>query len=262
MCMAGAKRPMSTMTRSVSASATPSEPLGPESRNLAYLAHELRTPLAGINGLMALLADGSLGPLSTRQQTVVDLVRRNVAHLECLSAEFLDFAAIETGTLRLRPHPFDVGATVQEVVALLTPEAEAKGAYLESRVRPKHAEVNLDATRFREVLFNLIGNALRHSPVGGRVDIIVNVERSALALSVGDQGEGIDDAIRGNLFRAFEGKDAGGHGLGLSVVEGIVRAQGGLISVLEGDPGTVFRVHLPLPCDDVPASADSSTQRP
>ena len=231
-------------------------------RNIAYLAHELRTPLAGIGGLMAIMADESLGALNPRQQTVVDLVRRNVSHLECLTAEFLDFAAIETGTLRLRPRPFAVEVTVKEVVDLIRPEAEARGVYLDSRIRPEGATVCLDSTRFREVLFNLIGNALRHSPDGGRIDVGVRVDDSGLYLVVGDEGTGIDQAMRGHLFQSFEGLDAGGHGLGLSLVQSIVQAQGGEITLHDGSPGTVFRVYLPEATSTSVASVPMGTQAP
>ncbi len=248
------------ISRSVKTPKQTEDALGPAERNLAFLAHELQTPLGGIRGLMGLMADGSLGPLNPRQRAVVDLVRRNVSHLECLTAEFLDFAAIETGTLRLRPRPFRPEDAMEEVVALLRPDADARGIYLDARVRPKGVVVVLDSTRFREVLFNLLGNALRHSPDGGRVEVRVNVDDSGLCLAVGDEGAGIDAAIRENLFQPFEGQGEGGHGLGLSLVQGIVHAQGGRIAVHEGSPGTVFRVQLPISLAESFSSSSAGTQ--
>lgn len=218
--------------------------LSEDERTLAFLAHELRTPLSGISGLMSLMHEGAVGALTPRQKAVVDLVRRNVVHLECVVAEFLDFAAIETGTLRLRPRSVRVHAAVHEVVALLRPEAEARGIHIASHVRPADACARLDPTRFREVLFNLLGNAVRHSPPGGRVDVVVNVDWEGLSLVVGDEGSGISDEVRATMFRPFTG-DGLGSGIGLSLVQGIVRAHGGEVSVHEGSPGAVFRVHLP-----------------
>ncbi len=218
--------------------------LSDEERTLAFLAHELRTPLSGISGLMALMHEGAVGPLTPRQRAVVDLARRNVQHLECVVAEFLDFAALETGTLRLRPTTVRVGPVVDEVVALLRPDAEERGVHLAQRVRPAALQATLDATRFREVLFNLLGNAIRHSPRGGRVDVVVTTDEAGLSLVVGDEGDGVSEAMRPSLFKGFEG-DGGGAGLGLSVVQGIVQAQGGDVSVHEGAPGAVFRVRLP-----------------
>lgn len=221
---------------------------------MAFLAHELRTPLSGISGLMSLMHEGAVGELTQRQRAVVDLVRRNIVHLECVVAEFLDFAAIGTGTLHLRPRAVRVHAAVYEVVSLLRPDAEARGVRIASHVRPATACARLDPTRFREVLFNLLGNAVRHSPDGGRVDVVVNVDWEGLSLVVGDEGTGISQEVRATMFRPFEG-DGDGSGLGLSLVRGIVEAQGGNVSVHEGSPGAVFRVHLPGVTTEAPAPA-------
>lgn len=218
--------------------------LSEDERTLAFLAHELRTPLAGISGLMSLMHEGAVGSLTPRQRAVVDLVRRNVVHLECIVAEFLDFAAIETGTLHLRPRSVRVHAAVHDVVSLLRPEAEAHGVHIAAHVRPANACARLDPTRFREVLFNLLGNAVRHSPPGGRVDVVVNVDWDGLSLVVGDEGNGVSEEVRATMFQPFEG-DGDGAGIGLSLVRGIVQAHGGEVSVHEGSPGAVFRVRLP-----------------
>lgn len=219
--------------------------LSEQERTMAFMAHELRTPLAGISGLMSLMHEGAVGPLTPRQKAVVDLVRRNVVHLECVVAEFLDFAALETGTLHIRPRSVRVHHAVHEVVSLLRPDAEARGVHIAAHVRPANACARLDPTRFREVLFNLLGNAVRHSPEGGRVDVVVNVDWEGLSLVVGDEGSGVSEEVRATMFKPFEG-DGESSGIGLSLVEGIVRAHGGKVSVHEGSPGAVFRVHIPL----------------
>jgi signal transduction histidine kinase/CheY-like chemotaxis protein len=224
-----------------------------KSRFLATVSHEIRTPLNGILGMADLLRDTTL---SAEQTAYLKAVRTSGETLSTLIDEILDFSKIESGRLDFAARPFALEPFVEEAVELLGPRAQAKGleicCYLDERL-PAH--VVGDAARLRQVLFNLVGNAIKFTEHGGVSIIAEPAERTdEIAISVRDTGIGISAEDRSRVFLEFEQADSGstrkygGTGLGLTISKRIAESMGGAIS-LESEPGegSTFRVTVPLP---------------
>jgi signal transduction histidine kinase/DNA-binding response OmpR family regulator len=224
-----------------------------KSRFLAMVSHEIRTPLNGILGMADLLRDTTL---SAEQAAYLKAIKTSGETLLTLIDEILDFSKIEAGRLDFTARPFALEPFVEEVAELLGPRAQAKGleicCYVDERLP---ARVVGDATRLRQVLFNLAGNAIKFTEQGGVSIIVEPTERpDEIAISVRDTGIGISTEDRSRIFLEFEQADTGstrkynGTGLGLTISKGIVESMGGSIA-LESTPGegSKFRVTIALP---------------
>ncbi|MFC4728081.1 hybrid sensor histidine kinase/response regulator [Coralloluteibacterium thermophilus] len=233
-----------------------------KSRFLATMGHEIRTPLTGVLGMSELLLGSGLPP---REHGYAEAIHGAGTHLLRLVNDSLDLARIEAGKLPLASEPFDLRAVVEEVAALLRPQAAHKGIALTCDIYASLAPTYLgDAHRLRQVLLNLGHNAVKFTEEG-RVGIEAGSGVDGLYLRVRDTGPGLDAERRARLFERFSQlEDArtaahhGGSGLGLSIAQELVHAMGGTIDV-DSAPGagTCFHVHLPLPAIDAPAVADA-----
>src|SRR5947209_10140125 len=220
-----------------------------KSQFLASMSHELRTPLNAIIGFSDLLAEKTAGDLTDKQQRFVGHVRNGARHLLQLINDILDLSKIESGLLELRRETFSVSEALPEVLSVIRPLAMAK------KIRIEHAQetfsVYADRVRFKQILYNLLSNALKFTPEGGTV----RVEGSTgdlVCIAISDTGVGIRPEDQQLIFEEF--RQAGettrgvkeGTGLGLVITKRLVERQGGTIQVIsELGKGSCYTFTMP-----------------
>jgi PAS domain S-box-containing protein len=219
---------------------------------VSTVSHELRTPLTSIVGFVELLRDGVAGELSSEQLEFVDVVERGAGRLRALVDDLLLTGQIDSGRLVLDRAPVDLDVLVADLVAEARPAAETCKVELHAHLRPG-TTVLADSLRVHQVVENLLTNALKFTPPGGRVHVVVAEEDRRGVLEVHDTGIGIPAEERPRMFERFfrassvVSADTQGTGLGLSICRSIVDAHGGTIALVERPgPGATFRVELPL----------------
>ena len=235
---------------------------------LATMSHEIRTPMNGVMGLTELL---STMELTAAQHAVVQTITEAGQNLRRLIDDVLDFSKIEAGQLTIESVAFDASAMVETVRLLFSATASSRGVLLVSRW-PEGAPrwFRGDVVRLRQVLSNLVGNAVKFTERGAiRIDVEVEVEGDVarLSLAVVDHGPGMTPEQQSRLFRAFsQGDDSttrqyGGTGLGLAISKRLVEAMGGTIGV-ESVPGhgSTFRVRLSHPVAPAPPPEVTSSR--
>jgi PAS domain S-box-containing protein len=226
-----------------------------KSEFLANMSHELRTPLNAIIGFSQLLIDRKVGTLNEKQAEYMGDILDGGMHLLRLINDVLDLAKIEAGKMQLHREEMSVAQAMREVCGLLLPMAMGKNVTVRHDAGPGADEAFLDSRKIRQVLYNLVSNAIKFSRAGGRVDVRSRADgRGGLLLQVADQGIGIHKEDLGKLFQQFQQLDSGaarhypGTGLGLVITKKLVELHGGTVSV-ESEPGagSVFAAHFP-PC--------------
>jgi two-component system sensor histidine kinase BaeS len=211
-------------------------------RLLADVTHELRTPLAVIQGNLEGMVDGVYALDEEGVTTVLEETRVMARLLDDLQL----LATADADALGLDRRRTDLAALARDVVTAFEPRAEASGVALSS-VSEDDCDALVDAVRIRQVLDNLVGNALRHTPAGGGVTVRVSREGDAVGVAVEDTGPGIPPGrIDGIFDRYTRSADSGGSGLGLAIAKGLVEAHGGSIGAeSEEGHGATFRLLIP-----------------
>jgi signal transduction histidine kinase/CheY-like chemotaxis protein len=232
---------------------------------LANMSHEIRTPFQGLQGMLRLLSDTRL---DERQRAYLRTASASADHLLTLLNDVLDMSRLESGRMTLVPGPVRLRTVLEDVEALMRPQAESKGLAFSVVFDPSlPARVSCDVTRVRQIIFNLLSNALKFTERG---EVRLTLEYCVcqegglgLCLAVSDTGIGMDEATLGRLFQRFSQGDAsrarrfGGTGLGLEISRSLARLMGGDIEATSRlGQGSTFRFTMPLqvlPEDSVPS---------
>ncbi|MFO0957686.1 MAG: PAS domain S-box protein [Isosphaeraceae bacterium] len=228
-----------------------------KSEFLANMSHEVRTPMAAILGYADMMLEPSLRPPD--RDSALQAIRRNGSHLLQIINDILDLSKVEAGKLEIEPIPYSPWRVVLEAISGLRVRAQEGGVEIEADpTGPLPASLRIDPTRVRQVLVNLVSNAIKFSPPGGIVSIRLGTaaDRTALHLEVEDHGIGMTPEQLGQLFAPFQQADSsttrhfGGTGLGLSITRRLVEAMGGRIAVESAvGLGSRFTVWLPMVFD-------------
>jgi signal transduction histidine kinase len=219
---------------------------------LATLSHEMRTPLNAIVGWLSILRNEHA---ETRHfQEGLDVIERNTKAQVQLIDDLLDVSRIVSGKLRVNIQPCELTDVINVAVNVMRPAADARGITLHVQLSPSARVAWCDSARIQQVVWNLVSNAVKFTPKGGRVDVTLTREQSSFQIQVKDNGQGISADLLPHVFDRFRQADSStrrrfaGLGLGLSIVKYIVEAHGGAIeadSPGEGK-GSVFTVRLPI----------------
>ena len=226
--------------------------LGAKDRALETLAHDIRSPLGAIDAYCELIEDGIFGEVNDRQREALGRVRLSGRHLLSLLDNVMDMARLNAGVVRVSIEPVDLTEIVREAVAMMTPAADARQQILQLGRRVETI-VSGDGAQLRQVLINLIGNAIKFTPDGGRISVSTTRELDAAGwwgvIRVADTGPGIAAAECAAVFEPFyrsEGTSgAAGVGLGLAISHALITEMRGEITVLsEPGAGSTFVVRL------------------
>jgi signal transduction histidine kinase/CheY-like chemotaxis protein len=231
-----------------------------KSRLIATVSHEIRTPLSGLLGMGQLLAGTRL---TAEQKNYLEGIRQSGTALVQLVEDLLDFSTLAAGRFHLRPRLEPIRPLVEGVVEMLSSRAHAKGIEIGATISPDMPEVlEFDPARFRQVLYNVIGNAVKFTDTGG---VLVTVDRgdSALVVKVKDSGPGMNAAELQRIFGEFEQGDLtrareGGVGLGLAISARIMAEAGGALGVeSQSGKGSTFTIRLPMDFSSAPMRSGS-----
>jgi PAS domain S-box-containing protein len=211
----------------------------------AFIAHEINNPLAGIKNSFLLIKDAI--PVSHKYYRYVNRIEKEVERVASIVRQTFNLYKPQ----REKPQEFDVVVVVRDVMAMLSGNSNKKDVKLDLDVHPSSAVVTMPEGLLRQVLYNIIQNAIDASPTGSLVETAIKIVDDVLTITVSDHGSGIPDELLSRVFEPFFSTKgdiaAGGMGLGLSISKGIVEAFGGSLDFRsEKDKGTVFIIEMPV----------------
>ena len=210
---------------------------------LADVTHELRTPLSVIRGQAEAIADGVYPADAAHLAPIMDAT----SALDRLVEDLRTLVLTDAGSLVLHREPTDVGALVRDTVESFRSQAQTAGVALTAEVAEDLLPVDVDPARIRQVVGNLLSNAIRHTPSGGSVDVSVNWTENQVSITVKDTGEGIPPDLLPHVFERFvKGPSSKGSGLGLAIAHDIVKAHGGATDI-DSRPGNGTTIRFTLP---------------
>ncbi len=226
-----------------------------KSEFLASMSHELRTPLHTIIGFAELLAEQLEGPLNDKQKRFMNHIHTDSIHLLALINDILDISKIESGRLGLRRENFDPGSVLEEALSSVRPQAAAKSIAIETGLSLP-ATIFADRLRVKQILFNLLSNALKFTPQGGKIRIEADLRKGVIEIAVSDTGIGIAKEQHEAVFDKFYQVGSTtkgvreGTGLGLAITKALVEEHGGGIW-LESEPGKGSRFTFTIPHEEI-----------
>ena len=226
-----------------------------KSEFLANMSHELRTPLNAIIGFSEVLTDRMFGELNEKQDEYLKDIYASGQHLLSLINDILDLSKIEAGRMELEPTDFDLPSAIDNGLTLVRERASRRGIRLGSTIDPRLGMIGGDERKVKQALLNLLSNALKFTPEGGRIDVGARLHDDVAEVSVADTGIGIAPSDQDAVFEEFRqvgaaDKKAEGTGLGLALSRKFIELHGGRIWV-KSEPGTgsTFTFTLPLTID-------------
>jgi signal transduction histidine kinase len=218
---------------------------------VANVSHELKTPITIIGGFAETLATDD--PPASERRRFVEAIRGNARRMQRLVDDLLDLSRIESGGWVPKPERIDLRAAATEITASFASAATERGVRLDLNIDHRAFALRADATALRQILSNLVDNALRHTPAGGRVTIFSEAAPDGLVLGVRDSGTGIPAEHLARIFERFyrvdpaRSREAGGTGLGLAIVKHLVEAHGGrVIATSAQGRGAEIRAVFPI----------------
>ena len=233
------------------------------------MSHELRTPLSAIIGYTSLLADGITGDVTAAQHQQLTRIGASARHLLVMIEDVLGYTQLEAQAMRPELRHFDVGEVVREAAQMIEPIVVPQGLTMEVGLPNVILGMESDARHVRQILLNLLANAVKFTPPGGHVSVRAGERNGDIELAVSDTGIGIAQEHHAMIFEPFQQVDqrysrrVGGVGVGLSIVRHLARGLGGDVA-LESAPGrgTTFIVRLPrLPSPPAPAPSEADATR-
>jgi len=233
---------------------------------LSTLSHELRSPLNAVYGWATMLDRGQLDPAQSRH--AFQVILRNVSTQVRLIDDLLEVSRVASGKVRLFVQPVDLEAVVQDAIESIRPAADAKGIRVQSVLASPGGPISGDRDRLQQVVWNLLGNAVKFTPKDGRVQVRLQRVRSQVEIVVSDTGQGIEPTLLPHVFDRFRqgeggsGRPHGGLGLGLALVRSLVELHGGTVAARSAGvgAGATFVVRLPvmLAASTEPAPGDDA----
>jgi GAF domain-containing protein len=222
-----------------------------KSEFLANMSHELRTPLNAIIGFSEVLSEGMFGEINEKQTEYLKDILESGQHLLSLINDILDLSKIEAGRMELEATDFDLPSAIENALILVRERASRRGITLERTVDERLGEIRADERKVKQVLLNLLSNALKFTPEGGRIDVRADVQDEMVEVSVADTGVGIAPEDQEAVFEEFRqvgtaAKKVEGTGLGLALSRKFIELHGGRIWVKsQVGAGSMFTFTLP-----------------
>jgi signal transduction histidine kinase len=202
---------------------------------LANVSHELRTPLVAIEKSISLLLEKSAGEISQTQNQFLGIAERNLKRLTLLINDLLDLTKLEAKKMELQRSPASIEKVISESLESMEVWAKTKSLVLESKLQPGLPQVNIDSNRMTQVVINLLNNAIKFTPAGGKISVEAGFDQKEIRVSVADTGIGIEEKDLKKVFdKFFQTKadapdDIAGTGIGLAIVKEIVELHGGRV---------------------------------